>query len=336
MFPVLKRLVIAMLFALVSAAAVLIMVRAQGNPGKSEAPTPGAPGRDPFGDCVNCHKDIYDRWQGGLHGKALNDPVFVFEWNSEGNPAACLVCHASGYDDKTGQPNPGITCAVCHSPIPANHPVDPMPVTNSPELCGKCHTDPRFTVANWQNSAHFVHGIECTTCHDPHSAGMKVLGTGSNSADASYLCENCHKDVMQNFPISQHAQAGVTCVNCHLGFNIKDGNTAPVDFNSVHKAPDHQFLPSLATCDKCHSNQMHAPGPALAAAAIQTEASGGAPTPSPAIIPTPILSTAGPAPAVSPIGLAGVVGLMGLAGGMVMAPWLDRAYKRFNKEDKDE
>ena len=97
MVPNLKRFLIAILFALVSAGSVLIMARAQGSTGVSATPTP-VPGRNPFGDCINCHKDIYDKWQGGLHGKSLSDPIFAFQWNAQGNPDACLVCHATGYD----------------------------------------------------------------------------------------------------------------------------------------------------------------------------------------------------------------------------------------------
>jgi hypothetical protein len=320
------------LIALVSAGAVLIMARAQGGKEASADPTPG-PGRDPFGDCSNCHKDIYDVWQKGLHGKALNDPIFAYEWNAEGNPDACLICHATGYDPTTGQAIPGIGCSVCHNPIPANHPTDPMPVNNSSDLCGKCHADPRFAVEDWQMSAHYLHGIQCTTCHDPHAAGMTVVGPDDNATDASALCENCHKDTMQNFPVSQHAQAGVTCVNCHLGFNVRDANTSPVDFSSVHKAPDHKFLPSLDTCTKCHANQMHAPGPAVAAAAIKIEEAGGTPTPIEQAINTRVPPVTNQLPPESPIGLAGAAGLLGLAGGMVVAPWLDRTYRRHGKED---
>lgn len=335
MFPFLRRFVVAVTVALVFASLVLVLARAQDVTG-GPAGTAPAPGRDPYGDCINCHKDIYDSWQGGLHGRSMTDPIFVYEWNAQGNPDACLVCHSTDYDTSTGQAKDGITCIECHNPIPANHPTDPVPVNNAPDLCAKCHTDPRFTVENWQMSAHYLHGIECTTCHDPHSAGMKVIAGSSKAQDASALCENCHKDVMKNFPLSQHAQAGVTCVNCHLGFNINDPSAAPVDFNSVHKAPDHQFTPSLDTCNKCHANQMHAPAPAVAAAAIQAEQAGGAPTAIPAQIPTPISPVSNQAPPASPVGVAGVAVLMGLAGGMVLEPWLDKAYRRFSKEDKND
>lgn len=337
MFRFLRRLLVAMVIACTFSGAVLLLARAQDVTVGGGTPTPVATsGKDSSTDCAKCHQNIFDAWKGGLHGKSMTDPVFAFEWNNEGKPDACLVCHSTLYDTATGEAQDGITCIECHSPIPANHPTDPVPVNNSSQMCAKCHTDPRFTMQDWQISAHFLHGMDCTTCHDPHSAGMKAIAGSTAAADASPLCENCHKDVMQNFPLSQHAKAGVTCVNCHLGFNIKDPNVAPVDFSAAHKAPDHLFTPSLATCNKCHSNQMHAPAPAVAAAAIRAEQAGGAPTEAPAVIPTPIAAVSNQAPPASPIGVAGVAVLMGLAGGVILEPWLDKAYRRFSREDKED
>lgn len=332
MIPNLKRFLIALILAVLTGGFTLVIARAQQS---TPVPPTTPPGRSPFSDCANCHQDIFDKWQNGLHGKSISDPVFQYSWNAQGRPDACLVCHSTGYDPQTGQPtSDGIVCSACHNPIPPNHPVDPMPINNASVLCEKCHSDPRFTVADWQTSAHYVNGMDCTTCHDPHSAGMKTIGGSSPSGDASALCENCHKDVMQNFPLSVHAQAGVTCVNCHLGFNVAGPNTAPVDFNTAHAAPDHTFLPSLDTCTKCHANQMHAPGQAVAAAAIQIEKAGGTPTPNPApILPTPIPQASDQAPPVSPFGFAGLAALVGLGGGMVLAPWLDQAHRRITKED---
>ena len=135
---------------------------------------------------------------------------------------------------------------------------------------------------------------------------MKAVAgtTFISNTDASALCENCHKDAMQNFPTSKHAAAGVTCVNCHLGFNVGAQNAAAADFATNHKAPDHSFLPSLDTCNKCHADQMHAPGQAVAAAAIKVVEAGGTPTPEPSPVVSPVPPvTNEPAP-VGPFGFA--------------------------------
>lgn len=327
-----ERLLIALMFALIVAGATFLIANAQeGTPPPSNNIT--------YDNCVACHKDIQDTWQDGPHGHAMSDPIFLQQWNTQGKPGACLVCHSTGYDPATGQSqSEGVNCAACHNPIPPNHPVDNMPVSTSPDLCGKCHSDPRFSTNNWKLSTHYQRGMDCIVCHDPHTAGMKTVEgtTPVTDGDASALCENCHKDAMKNFPTSKHAEAGVTCVNCHLGFNVGDQNLNNVDFGAVHMAPDHSFLPSLDTCNKCHADQMHAPGEAIAAAAIKVEEAGGTPTPelSPVVSPVPLVKSE-PAP-VSPVGFASMASVLGLAAGMVLAPWLERAYRHLSKGDKND
>jgi predicted CXXCH cytochrome family protein len=335
----LTRLLIAMAMAVFFAGATLVIAQAQ-TP-TPPVPTPDAGTKQPvsgtptaavpvtYDTCVDCHKDIQDNWQMGPHGQAMTDPVFVAEWNNQGKPGACRVCHATGYDPATGAAKAeGVTCENCHSPIPPNHPVDNMPVDKSPDLCGRCHSDTRFATENWQMSAHYKRSMTCSVCHDAHSAGMKQIDGAPVSADASDLCANCHKDAMKNFPTSKHSAAGVTCVNCHLGFNVGPDTTGKLDFISAHRAPDHNFTAKLETCNKCHADQMHSPGQAAAAAAIKVEQAGGTATPEPTAAVTPIPhTTTQPAP-VSPVGFAAMAGLLGLAGGMVLAPWLERAYRK--------
>jgi predicted CXXCH cytochrome family protein len=345
-----KRLVFSLLFALLLAGltlAVAEMQQVEAAPALAPTSTPAsvptstteaAPVAQKWTpNCATCHTDIYNAWQSGLHGQAGTDPIFLDAWNSQGQPGACLVCHNTDYDPATGtSTSSGVTCAACHSPIAVNHPTDKMPIDASPDLCGKCHSDPRFSTDNWKLSAHYQRSMTCSTCHDPHTAGMKSVEGSQNALDASDLCANCHKDAMNNFPTSKHAEAGVTCVNCHLGFNVTNTTADATDFVSAHKAPDHSFKPTLDTCTACHASQMHAPGQAVAAAAIKVEELGGTPTPQP----TPFVSTVSnvtsePAP-VSPFGYAGLAALVGLVGGVVLTPWLGRKFRRASKEGKKE
>jgi predicted CXXCH cytochrome family protein len=320
------RFVFSFLFALLAAGVTLIVAQAQ-------TPQPVQPPMPLTNDnCISCHKDIANVWMSGFHGQAGTDPVFSEAWNTQGKPGACLVCHTTGYDPATGSSQASsVACTACHSPVSANHPKEKMPIDSTPDLCGKCHSDPRFATQDWQLSAHYQRGMSCSMCHDPHTAGMKTVGAALPArADASALCENCHKDAMKNFPTSTHAQAGVTCVNCHLGFNVGTQLGKQTDFVTSHSAPDHKFMPSVSTCTACHANQMHAPGQALVAAAIKSEQSGGTPTPEPTPVATPIpLVTKQSAP-VSPAGFSGLAGLLGLAGGMVLQPWLEKLYRRVN------
>ena len=338
-----KRFLIALVIALVCAGATMALAQAQTPQPPVATPTPPPP-TDPtaslqgltYDSCVACHKDIQDTWMQGNHGKALSDPIFSKAWEEAGRPGACLVCHATGYDSETGTIKAeGVTCQACHYPIAENHPSDNMPTDKSTDLCGNCHSDPRFETSNWQLSAHYKRSMTCTVCHDPHTAGMKYLPDVEMGSDASSLCANCHKDAMKNFPTSKHAEAGVTCVNCHLGFNAKTDSGA-LSFIDAHKAPNHTFLPSLDTCNTCHAKQMHAPGESDMASAIKSEEVGVTPTPEPpAPTPTPVPTTNEPSP-VSPIGYAGLAGLVGLAAGMVLAPWLERFYHRVSKHHHNE
>lgn len=332
-----RRLLIGLFFALPIAGLALFMTQISADArDKAQDPQPPAtPGLANEG-CVECHEDTVNTWSHSPHGQALADPVFAEAWNAQGKPGACLVCHTTGYDPATGSiESEGVTCTVCHSPVPANHPDATVPVDKSPELCGRCHSDPRFAADNWKLSAHYQRDMTCTVCHDQHSAGMKsIAGQDDSMQDASALCANCHKDAMQNFPTSKHAEAGVTCVNCHLGFNVP-GEGEQVSFDVLHKAPDHTFQPSLETCNKCHSTQMHAPGEAAVAAAVMSEHIGGTPTAEPTAAVTPVPAAGSQPLPVSPMGFAVMAGLLGLAGGMVLAPWLERTYHHVVKGGKN-
>ncbi len=332
-----RRLLIGLFFALPIAGLVLFLTQTSADAKVSDQETqPTAAAPVPYltyDSCIACHDDIYKSWLQGPHGQALADPIFAEAWNSQGKPGACLICHTTGYDPATGtSKSEGVSCEACHSPIPVNHPTDNMPVDNSPDLCGKCHSDPRFATENWKLSAHYQRDMTCTMCHDQHSAGMKTIeGAEVSTGDASALCANCHKGAMQNFPTSKHAEAGVTCVNCHLGFNVAGQDVSNANFTEAHRAPDHNFMPTLATCNKCHANQMHSPGEAAAAAAIKIEEIGGTPTPKPTAAATAIPPVTNQPLPVGPLGFAVMAGLLGLAGGMVLAPWLERSYRHFTK-----
>ena len=330
-----RRSVIAIVMALAIAGITLLAVQAQ-----TEQPPVTTPGfQVNYDTCQNCHTDIYEEWESGHHAQALDDPIFAAAWEEQGEPGACLVCHTTGYDPATGEYNTqGVSCEACHSPIPPNHPQDNMPMDDSPTLCVGCHSGSHFGIADWELSAHYQRNMSCTVCHDQHSAGMKTIaGDNVNTKDASYLCANCHKDAMKNFPTSTHAEAGVTCVNCHLGFDVNDNETISTEsFDEIHQAPDHSFMATVRTCNQCHSKQMHAPGESVAAAAIKIEQAGGTATPEPTPAVTPVEPVTNQPVPVSPIGFAAIAGLLGLAGGMVLAPWLERAYRRYIKEGKND
>ena len=128
-----------------------------------------------------------------------------------------------------------------------------------------------------------------------------------------------------NFPYTSHHQQGVACVDCHLEHMEESVDREP------HSMPDHSFNASLKTCNTCHADQMHAP---LEPGAVTGQAAAPAATantgPTPGVQAASI--TAEPSP-VSPLGYAILAALIGLAGGMVLAPWLERFYRRITRHE---
>ena len=316
MFSRIERLIIALMFALLFAGAALIIAQAQAAVPVSQSGVNE--------ECANCHTEYFTTWQAGAHGQSGADPVFVESWTEQGKPGACLVCHVTGYDPATATwQEDGITCAACHGEVSEDHPKVPVTVDRSPDLCGRCHSDTRFGWQGWEGSTHYQRGMDCSVCHDAHSAALKTIEPKEGEiamADASQLCINCHKEVSMDFPYSQHHQKGVSCVQCHVD-HLEDQD------REAHTVPDHSFQASVKTCNTCHSDQMH--GPTEASLPVE----GTTPVESTAEAAQPLqYSAVTPEPSpVSPVGYAGLAGLVGLAAGMVLAPWLERFYHRVTR-----
>jgi predicted CXXCH cytochrome family protein len=243
-------------------------------------------------DCAACHTESDVNWKNGAHAKAEV-----------------------------------VTCDACHGQAPSDHPTTSMPVDRSPDLCVRCHSDTSFGLADWKASRHYQLGIDCATCHDPHSTSLKKIagprGKASGTDDVSALCINCHSDHSMNFPYSTHSQQGVTCVDCHVN---PVENVAGV----ARSVTNHTFKANLDSCNTCHANQMHSPkeskAPEGTSVSVPSEpsvemvAAGVTPEPEP----------------VSPMGFSALAGLIGLAGGMVLAPWLERWFHRTVKQNNEE
>lgn len=237
-------------------------------------------------DCVTCHTESQLNWEAGAHGKA-------------------------GV----------VTCEACHASAGVDHPTSTMPINPSPDLCISCHSDQHFGVEDWKSSIHSQVGIECATCHDPHSTSLKKA-TGPRDAaptadEISQLCINCHKEHGMDFPYTSHNQKGVSCVDCHVKHY---GDPA------ASTIPDHSFNASLASCTTCHAEQMHG----------VAEATAGTSAPIAAEVEAPTVSVTPEPEAVSPMGFSAMAGMIGLAGGMVLAPWLERWFHRSVKQNKEE
>ena len=272
-------------------------------------------------DCASCHAESQSAWQGGKHAQAGQNEAFFQAWTEQGKPTACINCHAPAFAAATGSgAEQGVTCAACHGPVSADHPMGNMPVEATDEVCASCHSDPRFG-SSWAMSAHYQKGMPCSTCHDPHTAGFKTLPGAALAAqpDPSALCKNCHKDVTATSEHSKHTQRGVACVDCHLGVR-------PDTSSDLHATASHSFVPTIDTCNACHSSQMHnvTGAPSTSGTDGGTTASGGQASGAPI---TAGFGSGTPS-AVSPLGYAAIALLIGVAGGFALSPLLSRSSNR--------
>ncbi|MGD8821468.1 MAG: cytochrome c3 family protein [Anaerolineales bacterium] len=263
-------------------------------------------------DCQTCHSDTEHAWEEGSHGNATVDPIFVAAWQQYEESPECLACHTTGFDTETGEyESEGIGCVECHSPINPNHPLEPMSANRSAELCGDCHTTTFF---EWSVSSHGANDMDCVVCHDPHATDLKEY-------NASTLCATCHQTTASNYTHTAHNEVGLSCADCHL--------SPPSEELDGHAgAPDHSFDVKLETCNACHAEEMHEP---IQTGSETTGAEAEEPVDAMASSDT-VVVTAEPSQ-VSPLGFATLSGLIGMAAGMILAPWLEKLYRRINEDE---
>lgn len=192
--------------------------------------------------CSGCHKDVHDNWVGTRHAQAYSSPVFQADWTKQGSAASCLACHTTGFDAATGTfSEEGVTCESCHGPLVAGHPQNPMSVTPDSSLCATCH---KTTTDEWRASKHGQLGIDCETCHDPHTQTPRA-------ASINELCANCHKDTGSSFTHGTHANAGLQCSDCHMSA------TQAISMAGGLFATGHTFTVGSEACINCHRDNVH-------------------------------------------------------------------------------
>lgn len=296
-----KRILIRLAFGLLFAIPLMILTYAVVQ-ASSQEPSKET-GETTKLDCKSCHTRIHEYWENSAHAQGLANADFQKSFEAQGKPGACLTCHVTGYDPATNTwADSSISCEACHSPIAENHPKAPMPADRSSNLCGGCHEETFF---EWQSSSHRENGLDCTGCHSAHSTEMRASDVGAQ-------CASCHRQRSSNFAHSEHAAQGLTCADCHLA-KLED------PAQEGHARIDHSFGVRLSTCNQCHAYQMHDP------AQVHPEN----PTPEPpdalAAVDAPVASAPQP---VNPLGFASLSGLVGLVAGMIIAPSLERIFRK--------
>ena len=193
--------------------------------------------------CAQCHQNIHTEWQGTRHAQAFSAPIFQRDWTELGSQVSCLECHTTGFDAQTGKyAEAGVTCEACHGAFQPNHPDAPMPITPNADLCGICH---KTTTDEWRASVHGQEGIQCQSCHDPHSQNPKA-------DSVTTLCTTCHQDRGSSFTHSTHANAGLECSNCHMF-------TSPRTTDPIQGLvpTGHTFTVGSDACIACHQDTVH-------------------------------------------------------------------------------
>ncbi len=291
-FRILLGLVMAIVFGMATYFGVLAGPTVQVDPQEEEI-------------CQACHPALYVSWQNSAHGQALYDPNFQENWEQQGKPRECLFCHTTGYDPNTNTwVADGITCQACHSPMPDDHPLSPMSSDRSATLCEQCHSQ---TVFEWEISVHRQSGLDCVDCHGQHSTTLRA-------EDTVGLCASCHRERSSNFTHSIHSMENLTCPDCHL----ETLNEDPIGERGSF-AKDHNFRPKLSACNECHKYQMHDPVEIQSQSGMEGESSE-LETQNLSITPS----------SVNPVSFALLSALIGMAGGLLLAPWIQEWYHKFD------
>lgn len=154
--------------------------------------------------CAGCHPDQYAEWAGSMMGLATRDPVYVADFEHQGN-FVCHRCHAPLAEQQpevvTGlwsvvplvprsTPNPdfdpalygeGVTCTACHLRDgamvgPLEQPRAPHPTRKGSIDCARCHQlDPPPLSSGLDRPISDTHGEherwggaeDCVDCHMP-------------------------------------------------------------------------------------------------------------------------------------------------------------------------
>jgi predicted CXXCH cytochrome family protein len=193
--------------------------------------------------CSQCHASTVEVWKTTRHALAFSSPVFQKDWVDQGSATSCLACHTTGYDAKNGSyAEEGIGCESCHGQFQPGHPGQLMPIKPDADLCSTCH---KQTTDEWKASPHSAAGVQCQSCHNPHSQTPKA-------ASITELCGNCHKERGDSFTHGTHANAGLECSNCHMYHPPREGN--PI----MGLVPTgHTFSVGSETCIGCHQDTVH-------------------------------------------------------------------------------
>jgi hypothetical protein len=200
-------------------------------------------------ECAQCHHKEAEVWGTSPHARALD--VIEDSLKPTADDSECLSCHTTHYDVAAHTyEHSGVTCEACHGEYVQGHPqTGVMNLKVDSSTCQDCHNT---TYGEWQTEAHAQVGVQCISCHQPHSQTTRL--------DDAALCASCHQERTTIFEHTAHSVSGMTCVDCHLPLHsegassVSSGTTVLV---SGRSAPDHSFKPAAESCVGCHASNVH-------------------------------------------------------------------------------
>lgn len=210
-------------------------------------------------ECIVCHSDF----------SKISHPIYNFKNKSQYRTEMTKIC-TKCHTDKDLQKNQAhyaltktASCIECHG----YHGVKPTKVSKSaPEFqyCLNCHSraismkmkngetlSVQVKESDLLNSAHKK--LKCSDCHKEFSTTQHPIRSFESISDyrdkAKQICNNCHKEEVQKYDKSIHAQALIKgnikspdCLKCHGYHNVAWIKT---DRSS-----------SMQLCAGCHSKEM--------------------------------------------------------------------------------
>jgi len=171
----------------------------------------------------------------------------------EADPGGCAQCHptqAATWGDsphaeaQVSTAHDGVTCEDCHGAYVPDHPQNGvMQLSVDAGRCQDCHTT---TYEQWHETAHAGAGVQCVSCHVPHSQETRLAEED--------LCASCHREEAEHWV---HHDADVHCTDCHISPPSLPGTETGVNVLASATAPDHRFALTVEACIGCHGQSVH-------------------------------------------------------------------------------
>src|SRR5450759_1635113 len=201
----------------------------------------------PNNSCADCHRKLL------FSSESQRQFIEIRILHLENGISCSIVCHEDQLNKTTASTYAlwsisthalfDVTCEKCHGGDPskvlkqeAHVGISNISIerANTPDMCGKCHTQ---ELEEFKNSQHFkrlesdqeIPAPACITCHQAHS--VRVL-TASEIED---FCSNCHNNITGINPtVPKRAENALTSVK-ELQFEISKARSAVISGKAMGK-----------------------------------------------------------------------------------------------------